>query len=126
MTYATDTTFEAPPEIVFDALTDPLSIARWLPDGVSRNPVGAGLMQVTRESTEPSEIPPAEIGMTYLPAPESPWVAKLLIAALPAGGTNLKVTVEPEEDSDGHVVSKLVESAMAGLHREVDDRFTVG
>ncbi|MBB5867650.1 uncharacterized protein YndB with AHSA1/START domain [Allocatelliglobosispora scoriae] len=122
MTYATNTTFEAPPEIVFDALTDPIGMARWLPDDVSRNPVGTGRMQVAQAAGEPAAIGPAEVGMTYLPAPERAWVAAVVIAPLPAGGTSLEVTVEPA----GEKASSLVEAALTGLHREIGERFTTG
>lgn len=131
MTFATKATFEAPPEIVFDALTDPIGMSRWLPHDVSRNPIGAGLLQMAQgTAAEPVDdlsqtfVAQDQVAMTYVPLPDQGWVAKAIVSPLPNGGSALDVTVEPQGACNVDAIPTLVDRALHGLQREVSERFT--
>jgi uncharacterized protein YndB with AHSA1/START domain len=131
MTFATKAAFDAPADIVFDALTDPIGMSRWLPHDVSRNPIGEGMMQVARgtssgpvDDTSQTFVAQEQVEMTYLPQPDRGWVVKAIVTPLPDGGSSLDVTVEPQGDCRVDEIPRLVERALHGLQREVSERFT--
>jgi hypothetical protein len=115
MTYTTNATFEAPPEIVFDVLTDPVGMSRWLPGDLVRNPIGAGLMRVAQGQTggpvddaDQALLAQQQVAITYLPIPAAGWVADVMVVPLPAGGSSVDITVEPQ-DCPGEPIPPLVQ-----------------
>lgn len=132
MTYTTRATFEAPPEIIFDVLTDPIGMARWLPPDLARNPIGAGLVTLFQgrlggpvDDADQSVAAQDRIEMTYLPVPATGWTAEVMVEPLPAGGSSVDVTVEPQSCPED-LIAPLVERALEGVREEASDRFTTG
>jgi hypothetical protein len=122
MTFSTAVSFEAPPEIVFDVLTDAVGMSRWLPDQVVRNPAGRARLVVALTS---EEVATGErVGLTYLPEPLAAFAIRVVVGPLPAGGSTIDVALEPDTHCVEIRLPQMVDQALAGLHSEVSERFT--
>ncbi|MEJ3748000.1 hypothetical protein WEI85_32505 [Actinomycetes bacterium KLBMP 9797] len=120
MTYALAATFPAAPEVVYDVLTHP---ARWLPGDLSADDAGeaTGVVRVRLLAPEGG----VELSLGYRPAPAARWRAEVSVGPLPAGGTQVDVSVRGE-DCDERAAGRVVDEALRGIRREVDEHFAVG
>jgi uncharacterized protein YndB with AHSA1/START domain len=87
MPFATSASFEAPPEILFDTLLDPVGMSRWLPHDVAMNPVGAGLLEVVQtagpgnlDGDRQNIAAEDRFELTYLKAPEAGFIVRATVA----------------------------------------------
>jgi hypothetical protein len=124
MAFLTAVSFEAPPEIVFDVLIDPVGMSRWLPDQVVLNPAGRARLEVALDADIAATSDRSRL--TYLREPQAAFVVHVTVTALPAGGSQIDLAVEPDAGCEEMRLPQLVDQALAGLHSEVSERFTTG
>lgn len=122
--------FHAPSEVVFNNLTDPDRVHRWLPIGVNMErcgpdrvrvvgPLGAAECEVDTEAddmrlTLRSLEPPRVRGTAY-------------VEDDPAGGSRVHVVVSADGvDLDPQSVRDLLDETMSQLCSDVDDNFNTG
>ncbi len=126
----TDTfSFTAPPEVVFNSLTDPDRAGRWLPSGARLERLDPNRVRVTvgTASTE-YEISAADdmrLSWRQLDAPHVSGTAQ--VEDGPVGGSRLHVVVAtPTDGPDPERVRDLLGEAMRQLQRDVSDNFNAG
>lgn len=118
MTHAMAATFPAAPEVVYDVLTHP---ARWLPAELSVDDDAGGVVRVRLHTPDAG----VDLRLRYRPAPQARWRAEVTVGALPAGGARVEVSVRAE-DCDEQAAGPIVDEALRGVRREVDEHFAVG
>lgn len=99
------TTVDAPPEEVWEALTDPDGVEAWLGDGAVLDPRVGGRIEgpdpesgVPRTGTVEEVEPARRLGYTWRPLPPDTGVpaSKVTVELIPTGaGTRLVVTERP-------------------------------
>ncbi|UQU63606.1 hypothetical protein COUCH_32135 [Couchioplanes caeruleus] len=109
--------FTAPPEVVFDVLTDPDRTYRWLPEGTTTPQIDEYAV-----SKDPSRLRvrwarPDGTGLT----------ATAQLHDAPAGGSILDAElVLPETWTDEQRADELLADSMNRLQRDVSDNFNAG
>jgi uncharacterized protein YndB with AHSA1/START domain len=104
--------FAAPPEVVYNTLTDPHRARRWLPPGLQIK----GLAHAASAT---------DLRLTWrtISGPEAGGTAR--VEGTPAGGSVVRVEIDAAEH---HVaaVYELIADLMHNLERDVSDNFTAG
>jgi uncharacterized protein YndB with AHSA1/START domain len=142
VTYRAEQDFSAPPEVVFNVVTDPDRMPRWLPGQLRMADTGQGCLRVAW-SDPPGAAGPAPDGPEYrlvvLPErlrvewrPSGPdgWAGYLQVRQSPAGGATAEVCVEPNgragDGVAGGRVPGILDGSLASLRSEVADNLTAG
>lgn len=128
-----DESFDGPPEVVFDVVTDPRRLQRWLPADIgvepqtaSISPAQGGGMRVAVKGTEVADgvyqvdVDPAAMAVRWQPVDGAGQSGELCVEAGAAGGSRAIVRV-----ADAHV-RDLARAALHALRAEVADHFTAG
>lgn len=133
MTYRAAKDFSAPAEVVFDVVTDPDRLARWLPGQLRVADTGRESLHVSwQDPPQQTEyrlvVLPERLRAEWRPSGPEGWSGFLQVRESPAGGATAEVCVEPT----GHVpdqadrVPGLLDTALANLRREVGENLTAG
>lgn len=142
VTYRAEKGFSAPPEVVFNVVTDPDRLPRWLPDQLRVADTGRECLLVAWTDPPTREGPP-EDGLEYrivvLPdqwrvewRPSGPdgWAGFLQVHQSDAGGATAEVCVEPTGQAEGNPASErvpeILDASLASLNGEVADNLTAG
>jgi hypothetical protein len=109
----------APPEVVFNTVTDPDRLAGWVPQ------------QLRAKADEHEVSVVAErLRVEWRPAGSDGWTGALQVRDGSAGGAQVEVTVEPTgspaDPPDGDDVPSQLDGALTELDREVVDNLTAG
>ncbi len=126
MAFSYTYSLSAPPEVVFNSLTDPDRTARWLPAGVSLEMRDAERMvvQVGGHRLELQiHTDMQRMRMTGQLAGRSEVRGGVQVTQAPAGGCNLAVEWDGLDHSRAH---RLVDDAVEQLRRDVSDNFNAG
>jgi hypothetical protein len=122
--------FHAPSEVVFNNLTDPDRVHRWLPFGVNMERCGPDRVRVVAPlgSAECEIDAVAEDMRLTLRSIEAPRVQGTAhVVDDPAGGSRVHVVVNAEGvDLDPEVVRDVLDETMRHLCSDVDDNFNTG
>jgi uncharacterized protein YndB with AHSA1/START domain len=122
--------FHAPSEVVFNNLTDPDRVHRWVPFGVNMERCGPGRVRVVAPlgSTECEVDAAAEDMRLTLRSLEPPNVrGTARVEDGPAGGSRVHVVVSTEgADLDPQDVRDVLDETMRHLCSDVDDNFNTG
>jgi uncharacterized protein YndB with AHSA1/START domain len=124
--------FSAPPEVVFNTVTDPHRVVRWLPDAMHAEFVGHGRFRIAWPTGAAGtayrlKVQPARLRVEWR-AEEGGWAGALQVLPVAAGGASVRLRM----DLDGHEgeavepVRALVDEALTNLRREVADNLTPG
>ncbi|GAB7045984.1 SRPBCC family protein [Catenuloplanes indicus] len=119
--------FNAPAEVVFGVLTDPDRMTRWLPVGVTAEPVPGGRVRVRSGQDETEydvEIDPERMEMRCRTADDTGPHASARVGDAPAGGSELRAEVTAPVSEQR--LRTLLEETMTHLRRDVSDNFTAG
>lgn len=122
--------FTAPPEVLFNSLTDAERTQRWLPSGVHAEWLDSRTVRVTSGSTGGTyavDTDPDDLLLTWRPAGGAGPHGRARAEDGPAGGSRLHVTVSlPGEDAEAAPGRALLAETMRHLQRDVSDNFTAG
>lgn len=118
--------FPAPPEVVFNSLTDPDRVARWLPPGVSLEIRDADRMVIRAggrryELKTAADMSAMRLGVHMTDNPDVR--GDLAATQAPAGGSQLRVQID---GLDPRLIGARVDEAVAQLHRQVTENFSDG
>lgn len=120
--------FTAPPEVVFNSLTDPDRAHRWLPSGVrAERADGHGLRLLTAGPAFDLDTDADHLRVSWR-SPDDPGLhAQAQVVDAPAGGSQVRVAAAVPDGlvDEGRARSVLAET-MDHLQRDVDDNFTDG
>jgi uncharacterized protein YndB with AHSA1/START domain len=142
VTYRSEEGFSAPPEVVFNVVTDPDRLDRWLPGQLRVADTGRRCLRVAW-SDPPSHDGPPDDGPEYrlvvLPEhlrvewrPSGPdgWAGHLQVYESAAGGATAEVRVEPcgraVDDPVCDRLPRILDESLANLRSEVYDNLTAG
>jgi uncharacterized protein YndB with AHSA1/START domain len=142
VTYRAEKGFSAPPEVVFNVVTDPDRLPRWLPDQLRVADTGQRCLRVAWTDPPTRDGPPAdgpEYRLVVLPEhlrvewrPSGPdgWSGFLQVRESAAGGATAEVCIEPTgqagEAADSDRVPRILDESLASLRAEVADDLTAG
>ncbi|MDQ7909505.1 hypothetical protein RB614_33780 [Phytohabitans sp. ZYX-F-186] len=122
--------FHAPSEVVFNNLTDPDRVHRWLPLGVSLERCGPDRVRVVAPlgSAECEVDTAVEDKRLTLRSVEAPRVqGTAVVEDDPAGGSRVHVVVSADGvDLDPRSVRDVLDETMCQLCDDVDDNFNTG
>jgi uncharacterized protein YndB with AHSA1/START domain len=121
--------FDAPPEVVFNSLTDPDRMDRWLPIGVRARLLSADRLVVASDGyTWHYEFTavPAELRLSWraMDGPDVDGEADVDDAG--AGGSVVHVQLNADERVDRPQIRQYLHEAMDRLQRDVSDNFNAG
>jgi uncharacterized protein YndB with AHSA1/START domain len=120
--------FTAPPEVVFNSLTDPDRAHRWLPSGVrAERPDGHGLRLLTAGPAFDLDTDADDLRVGWR-SPDDPGLhAQARVVDGPAGGSRVRVTAAaPDGLVDEERARSMLAETMTQLQREVSDNFNAG
>jgi uncharacterized protein YndB with AHSA1/START domain len=130
MDFATTVEVAAPPEIVYNTLTDPHRVDRWLPAGVRLQRLDADRIRVeTRGSAAEFEtsMDTANLRVSWRSTGPADLSGDVHVMDQPAGGSTVHVAVTTSEEGPSpEVIRRLVDEAIRHLRRDVSDNFTAG
>lgn len=120
--YTFSAEFGVVPELVFEALTDPERVARWLPGPWAPAERGAGVLRVRLSP------PDGPFAQSLLPIgagaqPGDRWLAEAVVVAT-ASGSRVDVTVTPQCPPEQ--LKELAAQAVDGLRDDIAESFTPG
>jgi uncharacterized protein YndB with AHSA1/START domain len=122
--------FNAPPEVVYNSVTDPNRAARWLPAGVRMSRPGPHRAHVDAagQSTEYELVDtPADLRLSWRSVRPPHLSGEVRVGDAPAGGSRLDVTVTTADDGPSPAaVRRILGKISDRLHRDVSDNFTAG
>ncbi|MEV0268095.1 hypothetical protein AB0H43_04900 [Hamadaea sp. NPDC050747] len=120
--------FGVVPELVFEALTDPGRVSRWLPEPLRLDEDGPGLLRVRLHTPDAGGTgDPGLRHQRVLPvATESgdAWYANLVITPLPDARSRVDVGVLGECDREQ--IDAILKQAVAGVRDDIAESFTPG
>jgi uncharacterized protein YndB with AHSA1/START domain len=141
-TYRAEQDFSAPAEVVFNVVTDPDRMPRWLPEQLRVADTGQRCLRVAWTDPPGRDGPPAdapEYRLVVLPdrlrvewRPSGPdgWSGYLQVHEAAAGGATAEVCVEPTgqagESRASDRVPGILSTSMTNLGTEVADNLTAG
>ena len=64
--------------------------------------------------------------LTYIRVPQAAFAIRVRVTAMPIGGSQIDLAIEPDAGCEDVRLPQLVDQALAGLHSEVSERFTTG
>jgi hypothetical protein len=121
----------APAEVVYNTLTDLHRVVRWLPRGVSAEPVSTdrlrvqvgGSVQVAQLDRHPAEL---EVNWWLLDHPA--WSGVARVRETPAGASTVEVRLLAPDIHGVHAerTRSAVAEALSQFKRDVADNFTAG
>jgi hypothetical protein len=120
--------FGVVPELVFESLTDPGRVARWLPPPLCLDEDGPGLLRVRLQT--PDEDGTGDPGLRHqrvLPVATdsgNAWYANLVITPLPDARTRVEVGVVGE--CGQRQLEDLLQSAVYAVREDIAESFTPG
>lgn len=142
VTYRAEKGFSAPPEVVFNLVTDPDRLARWLPEQLRVADTGRECLRVAWNDPPTRDGPPPdgpEYRLVVLPdqwrvewRPSGPdgWAGYIQVRQSAAGGASAEVCVEPTGRAQDHPASDrvpgILDASLADLSGEVADNLTAG
>lgn len=122
--------FHAPSEVVFNNLTDPDRVHRWLPLGVNLERCGPDRVRLTAplgtaECEVDTVVEDMRLTLRSLEPPHVRGTAR--VEDDPAGGSRVHVVVTGEGvDLDPRTVRDALDETMRHLCSDVDDNFNTG
>jgi hypothetical protein len=121
----------APAEVVYNTLTDLHRAGRWLPRGVSAEPVSAdrlrvqvgGFVQVAQLDRHP-----AELAVNWWLLDHPAWSGVARVREAPAGASTVEVRLLAPDIHGVHAerARSAVAEALSQFERDVADNFTAG
>ncbi|MBX6354969.1 MAG: SRPBCC domain-containing protein [Micromonosporaceae bacterium] len=142
MTFRAEENFSAPPEVVFNVVTDPERLARWLPEQLRVADTGQRCLRVAWNDPPVRDGPSAEspeyrlvvlpehLRVEWRPSGPDGWAGFLQVRQVATGGAQAEVCVQPcGEAADDRVserIRRLLEETLANLRTEVADNLTAG
>lgn len=142
VTYRAEQDFSAPPEVVFNVVTDPDRLPRWLPEQLRVADTGQRCLRVAWNDPPVRDGPPPdgpEYRLVVLPErlrvewrPSGPdgWAGFLQVRQSAAGGSSAEVCVElcgqAVDDPVSGRVPRILDDSLANLRTEVADNLTAG
>jgi uncharacterized protein YndB with AHSA1/START domain len=124
--------FSAPPEVVFNTVTDPHRVGRWLPEAVRAEAAADGRYRVswppgTAATDYRLAVQPDRLRVEWRPEHDG-WAGALQVLPVPAGGASvqLRMDLAGTEAETIDPVRRLLDDALANLGREVADNLTPG
>jgi uncharacterized protein YndB with AHSA1/START domain len=150
VSYRAEQGFSAPPEVVFNVVTDPDRLPRWLPEQLRVADTGQRCLRVawidgdTRADRDTAGqdgaaadgpeyrlmVLPEQLRVEWRPSGPDGWAGYLQVRESPAGGATAEVCVEPTgragEDRAAKRVPGIVDGSLANLRSEVADNLTAG
>ena len=122
--------FDAPPEVVFNSLTDPDRANRWLPAGVrAERPAGHGLRVLMGGDSTVFDVhtDPEQLGVSWRSPDDRDLHARVRVGDGPAGGSEVHVHVSvPAGVADEEQVRSVLAETARHLRRDVSDNFNAG
>jgi uncharacterized protein YndB with AHSA1/START domain len=120
--------FTAPPEVVFNSLTDPDRAHRWLPSGVrAERPDGRGLRLLAAGTAFDLDTDADDLRVGWRSPDEPGLHARAQVLDAPAGGSRLRVEAAvPDGVVDEARARAMLAETMDHLQREVSDNFNAG
>jgi uncharacterized protein YndB with AHSA1/START domain len=120
--------FTAPPEVVFNSLTDPDRAHRWLPSGVrAERPDGRGLRLLTAGPAFDLETEADDLRVSWRSPEDAGLHADARVVDAPAGGSQVRVEAAvPDGLVDEAQARSVLAETMTRLQREVSDNFNAG
>lgn len=131
-----DENFDGPPEVVYDAVTDPRRLSRWLPASMradrqagAASPAQGGGVRVAVEGTGAGDgvyqvdVDPATMTVRWRPTDGAGQPGELRVVGGSAGGSRATVSLPATDDDQ---LRELARTALAALRAEVADQFTAG
>lgn len=119
----------APPEVVFNSLTDPDRVNRWLPLGVRAERFdGHGLRLVTADASTAFDIDTDVDNMhvSWQSPDDQRLHARARVDDGPAGGSQVYMLVSIPDGTDEKRVHSVLAETMHHLQRDVSDNFNAG
>lgn len=142
VTYRAEVGFSAPPEVVFNVVTDPARLPRWLPAQLRVADTGQRCLRVAWSDPPPPDGPPEEgpeyrlvvlperLRVEWRPSGPDGWAGHLQVDQGAAGGASAEVCVEPYgeavNDANCGRIAQILDDSLANLRREVADNLTAG
>jgi uncharacterized protein YndB with AHSA1/START domain len=142
VTYRAEQDFSAPPEVVFNVVTDPDRLPRWLPEQLRVADTGQRCLRVAWNDPPVRDGPPpdgSEYRLVVLPEhlrvewrPSGPdgWAGFLQVRQSAAGGSSAEVCIElcgqAVDDPVSGQVPRILDGSLANLRTEVADNLTAG
>lgn len=132
VTHRAATDIDAPPEIVFNVVTDPDRLARWLPTQLRVADTGRECLRVSWDGAADEReyrlvVLPERRRVEWRPSGPHGWAGFLQVHDNPAGGATAEACVEPAGRAGGaDQAPGALETAMTNLRREVADSLTAG
>ncbi|WP_433041274.1 SRPBCC family protein [Dactylosporangium sp. CS-033363] len=122
--------FDAPPEVVFNTLTDPARLDRWLPRGTRSEQAGPDTIRIRTAGTVLDcaiTLAPADLRLQWR-LPDRDGVHGTVQAADgPAGGTELHVTISaPDTALDSARTGQLLADVIRRFQSDVEENLTPG
>jgi uncharacterized protein YndB with AHSA1/START domain len=136
VTYRAEQDFSAPPEVVFNVVTDPDRLPRWLPSQLRVADTGERCLRV-QWTDPPTGVPeyrllvlPDRLRVEWRPNGPDGWSGFIQVRQGPAGGATAEVCVAPTGQPGGNQaadrVPGILETSLANLGSEVADNLTAG
>jgi uncharacterized protein YndB with AHSA1/START domain len=142
VTYRAEKGFSAPPEVVFNVVTDPDRLSRWLPEQLRVVDTGRECLRVAWSNPPAPDGPPPDgpeyrlmvlaeqLRVEWRPSGPDGWAGYLQVRESAAGGATAEVCVEPTgragENQESDPVPGILDGSLANLQSEVADNLTAG
>jgi len=122
--------FAAPAEVIFNVLTDPDRVSRWLPAGAQADEVSGGTVRI-RAGARVEEYRVAVTGdqlrVDWRAAGVPGLAGTARVQDAPGGGSRVDLEVQvPEPGPDERRGRELMAETMRHLSRDVSDNFNAG
>jgi uncharacterized protein YndB with AHSA1/START domain len=132
MTHRAAADIDAPAEVVFNVVTDPDRLARWLPSQLTVADTGTERLRVSWDGAADAReyrlvVLPERLRVEWRPSGPDGWPGFLQVHDNPAGGATAEACVEPAGQVGGvDRAPEVLDAAMTNLRREVKDSLTAG
>lgn len=122
--------FTAPPEVVFNSLTDPDRADRWLPFGVRAERLDdhrVRLVAADARAVFDIDTDVDNLGLSWRSPDDQRLHARVRVEDGPAGGSQLHVLISmPAGTADEDQARSVLAETMRHLQRDVSDNFNAG